>query len=165
MAEGGKEAYDSVKQEYLQTASIDGKEICLQALGRVQTSDLINDFMDFQFSNHVKVQDVHSGSMALAANSKARGALWQYIKDGWDKVYGKLSGNSVVLDRYLKNSLQQFASHEKEKDIATFFQNKDTKGFDRGLVQVSDTIRGNANYKERDEDSLLEWLKAHDSSG
>ncbi|KAI4203910.1 MAG: hypothetical protein LQ350_001532 [Teloschistes chrysophthalmus] len=162
VAEGGKEAYDSVKQEYLKTTSIDGKEICLQALGRVQTTDLINDFLDFQFSDQVKVQDVHSGSMALAANSKARDALWHYIKDHWDEVYGKLSGNFVVLDRYLKNSLQKFASHEKEKDIATFFQNKDKKGFDRGLVQVSDTVRGNANYKERDEDLLLEWLKTHD---
>ncbi|KAL8992094.1 MAG: hypothetical protein Q9169_007379 [Polycauliona sp. 2 TL-2023] len=152
VAEVGREAYQAVKEEYLSTTSIDGKEICLQALGRVQTVELVNDFMDFQFSDAVKVQDVHSGSIALAANSKARDALWQYIKDHWNLVHSKLSGNSVVLDRYLKNSLQKFASHEKEKDIAKFFQDKDTKGFDRGLVQVSDTVRGNANYKERDED-------------
>lgn len=161
VAEGSKEAYEAVKQEYLHTTSIDGKEICLQSLGRVRTIELINDFMDFQFSDHVKVQDVHSGSMALAANSKARDALWQYIKDHWEVVHGKLSGNSVVLDRYLKNSLQKFASHEKEKDIAAFFHDKDTKGFDRGLVQVSDTVRSNANYKERDEELLAEWLKTH----
>ncbi|KAL8970817.1 MAG: hypothetical protein Q9183_001347 [Haloplaca sp. 2 TL-2023] len=161
VAEGGREAYVAVKREYLDNTSIDGKEICLQALGRVQTTELINDFMGFQFSDHVKVQDVHSGSIALAANSKARDALWQYIKEHWDVIHGKLSGNSVVLDRYLKNSLQKFASHEKEKDIASFFDKKDTKGFDRGLVQVSDTVRSNANYKERDEDLLLEWLKAH----
>ncbi|KAL9596173.1 MAG: hypothetical protein Q9179_004710 [Wetmoreana sp. 5 TL-2023] len=130
VTEGGREAYETVKQEYLKTTSIDGKEICLQALGRVQTTDLINDFMDFQFSDHVKVQDVHSGSIALAANSRARDTLWQYIKNHWDVVHGKLSGNSVVLDRYLKNSLQKFTSHEKEKDIAEFFQGKDTKGYD-----------------------------------
>ncbi|KAL8872482.1 MAG: hypothetical protein Q9174_001896 [Haloplaca sp. 1 TL-2023] len=161
VAEGGKEAYEAVKRDYLDNTSIDGKEICLQALGRVQTTELVQQFMEFQFSDHVKVQDVHSGSIALAANSKARDALWQYIKEQWDVVHGKLSGNSVVLDRYLKNSLQKFASHEKEKDIASFFDKKDTKGFDRGLVQVSDTVRSNANYKERDQDLLLEWLKAH----
>lgn len=161
VAEGGKGAYQAVKVEYLDTTSIDGQEICLQALGRVQTAELVKDFLDFQFSDAVKVQDVHSGSMALAANPKARDALWQYIKDHWDVVYQKLSGNSVVLDRYLKNSLQKFASHEKEKDISRFFQDKDTKGFDRGLVQVSDTVRGNANYKERDEELLREWLRTH----
>ncbi|KAL8969316.1 MAG: hypothetical protein Q9197_004404 [Variospora fuerteventurae] len=161
VAEGGKEAYEAVKNEYMKTTSIDGKEICLQALGRVQTTELINDFLDFQFSDEVKVQDMHSGSVALAANPKARDALWQYIKDRWDMVHGKLSGNAVVLDRYLKNSLQKFASHEKEKDMTGFFKDKDTKGFDRGLVQVSDTVRGNANYKERDEQLVLEWLQAH----
>ncbi|KAL8660145.1 MAG: hypothetical protein Q9226_000051 [Calogaya cf. arnoldii] len=161
VAEGGKDAYQAVKDEYLNTTSIDGQEICLQALGRVQTTELVNDFLDFQFSDAVKVQDVHSGSIALAANPKARDALWQYIKDHWDVVHRKLSGNSVVLDRYLKNSLQKFASHDKEKDISRFFQEKNTKGFDRGLVQVSDTVRGNANYKERDEEIVLEWIRTH----
>lgn len=161
VTEGGKAAYEAVKNEYLQTTSIDGKEICLQSLGWVQTTDLVNDFLDFQFSDNVKVQDVHSGSLALAANASARDALWLYIKDHWDDVHGKLSGNAVVLDRYLKNSLQKFASHEKEKDIASFFEGKDTKGFDRGLVQVSDTVRGNAKYKERDEKLVLEWLQAN----
>lgn len=161
VTEGGKEAYEAVKNEYLKTTSIDGKEICLQSLGRVQTTELVNEFLDFQFSDQVKIQDVHSGSFALAANVKARDALWQYIKEHWDVVHGKLSGNAVVLDRYLKNSLQNFATHEKDKDITSFFEGKDTKGIDRGLVQVSDTVRGNANYKMRDERLVLEWLQAN----
>ncbi|KAL9028297.1 MAG: hypothetical protein Q9196_003321 [Gyalolechia fulgens] len=161
VAEGGKEAYEAVKNEYSKTTSIDGKEICLQSLGRVQTPALVNDFLDFQFSDKVKVQDMHSGSVALAANPNARDTLWRYITKNWDSVHGKLAGNSVVLDRYLKNCLQNFASHEKEREIARFFEEKDTKGYDRGLMQVSDTIRGNANYKERDERLTLEWLQAH----
>lgn len=159
--EGGEDAYEAVKKEYLGTRAVDGKEICLQALGQVQTTDLVNKFMEFQFSENVKAQDLQSGTMALAANPKARDALWQYIKDHWDVVHGKLYGNPAVLDRYLKSSLQKFASHEKEREIASFFEGKDTKGFDRGLVQVSDAVRGNASYKERDEELVLEWLRAH----
>ena len=161
VAEGGKSAYEAVKQEYLNTTSIDGKEICLQSLGRVQTADLVKDFLDFQFSDKVAIQDTHTGSIALAANPKARYALWEYIKENWEKVHEKLSGNSVVIDRYLKTTLQKFASHDLQKDIATFFRDKDTKGYDRGLVQVSDTVRANANYKERDEKLVLEWVQAH----
>lgn len=161
VAERGEAAYEAVKQEYLNTTSVDGKEICLQSLGRVQTPDLVKDFLEFQFSDQVAVQDMHSGSVALAANAKARHAFWHWIKENWVTVHKKLSGNSVVLDRYLKNSLQKFASHEIDKDIADFFSGKDNTGYDRGLVQVSDTIRGNANYKERDEPVVLEWLKAY----
>ncbi len=161
VTEGGKPAYDAVKHEYLTTTSIDGKEICLQSLGRVQTSDLVKDFLDFQFSDKVAIQDTHTGSIALAANPKARYTLWEYIKGNWGKVHEKLSGNSVVIDRYLKSTLQKFASHDIEKDIARFFEDKETKGYDRGLVIVSDNVRVNANYKERDEKLVLEWLKAH----
>ena len=161
IAEGGKAEYEAVKQEYLNTSSVDGKEICLQSLGRVETPELVRDFLEFQFSDQVAIQDVHSGSAALAANPKARDVLWHWLKDNWKVVYAKLSGNMVVLDRYVKNSLQKFASHEMDKEITEFFSGKDNTGYDRGLVQVSDTIRGNANYKDRDQQLVREWLKAY----
>lgn len=159
--EGGEPAYKAVQEEYLTTTSIDGKETCLMALGNVQTADLVNNFLDFQFSDQVAIQDVHTGSVSLAVNSKVRNELWKYIKDNWTKVQKKLSANVVTTDRYFKTTLSRFASHEIEKDIAAFFKDKDTKGYDRGLVQVSDTVRANASYKERDEQLVLEWLEAH----
>ena len=160
--EGGKAAYEAVLSEYTKTTSIDGKETCLLALGKVQTTDLVKDFLDFQFSDKVALQDVHTGSVSLAANSKVRDTLWQYIKENWNTVSQKLSASSVVMDRYLKTCLSKFASHEVERDIAAFFRDKDTKGYDRGLVQVSDTVQANAKYKERDEALVLEWLQTHD---
>ena len=159
--EGGEPAYKAVQEEYLTTTSIDGKETCLIALGKVQTADLVNNFLDFQFSDQVAIQDVHTGSVSLAANSKVRNELWKYIKENWTAVHKKLSANIVATDRYFKTTLSRFASHEIERDIAAFFKDKDTKGYDRGLVQVSDTVRANASYKERDEQLVLEWLKAH----
>ncbi|KAA6410075.1 MAG: aminopeptidase 2 [Lasallia pustulata] len=162
IAEGDRSEYEAVKHEYLNTNSVDGKEICLQSLGRVQSTDLVKEFLDFQFSDRVATQDAHTGAISLASNPKARYTLWQYIKENWDAVHKKLSGNSVVIDRFLKNSLLKFASHEVEKDITAFFKDKDTKGYDRGLIQVSDTVKGNANYKDRDEALILEWLKAHE---
>ena len=135
---------------------------CSRAPPRKNNADLEKYNSDFQFSDKVALQDVHTGSVSLAANSKVRNALWQYIKENWDTVSKKLSASPVVMDRYLKTCLSKFACHEVEQDIAVFFKDKDTKGYDRGLVQVSDTVQANANYKERDEALVLEWLKAHD---
>ena len=159
--EGGKPAYEAVLNEYTSTTSIDGKETCLLALGKVQTNDLVKSFLDFQFSDKVALQDVHTGSVSLAANSKVRNDLWQYIKENWDTVNKKLSNSAVVMDRYFKTCLSKFASHEVEKDIAAFFKDKDTRAYDRGLVQVSDAVQANAKYKERDGALVLEWLKTH----
>ncbi|MCJ1268639.1 hypothetical protein MMC22_008527 [Lobaria immixta] len=159
--EGGTPAYEAVKHEYANPKSIDGKQICLSALGRVQTADLVEDFLAFQFSDEVATQDIHTGSIALGANAKTRDTMWQWIKSNWDKVHEKLSDNSKIFDRYLKKSLENFASHEMERDITSFFEGKNTKGYDCGLAQVSDSVRANANYKERDEQLVLEWIKAH----
>ena len=161
ISEGDESDYHAVKQEYSQTTSIDGKEICLQSLGRAQKPALAKDFLNFLFSDKVAVQDVHSGAASLAANPKARGVLWEYIKENWDSIHKKLSGNSVVLDRFLRMSLSKFASHEVEKDIAQFFSGKDNRGYDRSLGVISDTVRGNANYRERDGKLIMEWLSAH----
>ena len=64
-------------------------------------------------------------------------------------------------DRWIKFGLPNYSDHEIEQEIASFFKDKDTSAFRRSLVIVSDTIKGNANYKARDEKVVLEWLEAH----
>ena len=157
---GGKEAYEAVQNEYLTTTSLDGKEITLQSMGQVQTADLAKDYLSFGFSK-VATQDLHSVGVSLANNSKVRETVWQYTKENWPMVREKLGGNMVVLERFLRTCLQKYASFEIEKDIEEFFTGKDNNGYDRGLAVVSDTIKGNAKYRERDMEVVREWLKAH----
>lgn len=113
------------------------------------------------FSDKVAIQDVHNGAVSLAANSKARHLLWEYMKSNWSTVEGRLSTNNVVFDRFVRMGLSKFADHQTGEDIAAFFRNKDTSVYARALVIVSDTIRTNARYQERDEKYVMEWLVAH----
>jgi len=160
--EGGAEEYEAVKNYFRTTTSTDGREIALQSMGRVQTAQLARDFLDFMFSPAVAVQDIHSAGTSLAQNSKTRGLLWEYIKEHWDsKVYPTLSGNMVVLERFLKCCLNKFASFEVERDIQKFFEGKDKRGYDRGLGVIVDTITAAAKYKERDAALVREWLSTH----
>lgn len=158
---GGETEYEAIKNEYSRTSTIDGKEICLTSMGQVPTSALARDFMDFQFSEEVAVQDTHFGSASLASNSKARKALWDYVRSDWAKVSERLSARPIVMDRFVKMSLSRFASHEVEKAIEAFFRDKNTEGWNRAVVQVIDNVRANANYRERDEALVSEWLQTH----
>ncbi|KAF2097331.1 hypothetical protein NA57DRAFT_57923 [Rhizodiscina lignyota] len=159
--EGGKDAYDAVKKEFLTTTTIDGAEIALSSMGRVQSQDLATDLLNFAFTEKVKVQDRHTPAVALAANSKVRDAVWEFTKNNWDMVYKELSGNMVVLERFLRVGLNKFASREKMEDIKNFYADKDCKGFDRGLAVILDTISGAAGYRERDAAVLKEWLEVN----
>lgn len=161
ISNGDANTYEQLKKEYLTTTSVDGKEICLQALGRVQISELARDYFDFLLkSGHVAVQDVHSGIASLAANGKTRYTLLECIKSDWQLVYDKLSANMVVLDRFLRLALNKFADRRVAEAIDAFFAEKDNRGYDRSLGVVKDTILANANYYEREERLLLEWLDA-----
>ena len=150
-----------MKKEYLTTTSVDGKEICLTAMARVSSPELIHDLLSFTFSDAVAIQDKHTSPMFLAANSKARYVLWEWVKANWETIHGALSANVVTIDRFVKTSLNKFASHEVQKDIENFFKDKQTKSYERGLAQVYDTVKANANYRERDGEIIKEWLAAH----
>jgi aminopeptidase N len=158
----GEKGVTQVQDYYAKTTSIDGKEIALLALGQANTPELAIKVLDFAFSPAVATQDKHSPAAALANNSKQRVVIWDYVQKHWDdKVFPQLSGNKVVLERWIKNALSKYSSFEKEKEIAAFFEGKDCKGFDRGLSVVRDTIVGAAKYKERDLEATREWLKAN----
>lgn len=159
---GGKDAYESLKNEFFKTTALDGREIILQALGSVQTAELAQDYLAFGFSGVVPLQDVHSVANAIANNPKIRDQNWIYIKQNWSMILGKLGENRMLLERYLRLVLQTYASLEIEKDIQAFFAGKDLTGYDRGLATANDTIKANAQYKQRDLELVREWLGAHD---
>lgn len=161
VGEGDRAEFQRVKEEYIKTDSVDGKEICLSSLGRTKNPELVQEYLDLVFSDIVPIQDVHTGAASLAANSKARHLLWQYMKTNWPAVSKRLYSNNVVLERFVRVGLAKFADNAVAEDIKTFFQDKDTGAFERALVIVADNIRTNAGYKNRDEKVLLEWFQAH----
>jgi hypothetical protein len=142
------------------TTSVDGKEISLRALGRIRDVKLLPDYLEFLF-NEVATQDMHTGAIILAGNSVTRPGLWQYIQDNFDPIKDRLGKNMVVLDRFIKKSLVKFSDRETAAAIATFFEGKDVRGFDRSLGVINDTILGRAAYRERDAAVVLEWLTIH----
>ena len=158
---GGHSEYDALKKEYSNTTSVDGTEIILASLGRLQTSELAKDYLKWTFSGPVAMQDVHTPASALSSNSKVRKDVWTFVQENWQMLEEKLGGNKIMLERYLRMSLSKFASHQTEKEIADFFKDKDQSGFDRGLGIVSDNIKANARYRESDVEVIREWLQAH----
>lgn len=161
VAEGSGSAVDSVMAEYASTTTIDGKEICLASLGRAREPEQVRKVLEFMLSDSVKIQDKHTPAIALSNNSDARGELWHFIRTRWDDVHCQMSGNMVVLDRFLKNSLNKFSSRTTLAEIEAFFADKDNTGYDKGLGVIADNIRANAGYVERDGGRVAEWLKEH----
>jgi aminopeptidase N len=65
------------------------------------------------------------------------------------------------LERFLRFGLNKFADDKVADEIEAFFKNKDTRGYDKGLEVIIDTIRSYAKYAKRDEKVVREWLEAN----
>ncbi|KAL7624561.1 hypothetical protein AAE478_006128 [Parahypoxylon ruwenzoriense] len=159
-------AVKALKKEWYSGASIDGKEVCLSSLGHVRDADLISEsLLPFNCdssppappSESVPSGDMHSLGSTLANNSVARPIQWKYTQDNWEKLTVKMA-NPVVLDRFVKLTLNKFTDAKYIGEIESFFADKDTSAFGRTLEQVKDAIRGRAAYRERDAAIIKEWL-------
>jgi hypothetical protein len=160
-------AVEALKKEWFTTKSIDGKMICLNALGSTKDEGLItSNLLPFLHnasppapaSESVPAGDMHTLALNFAANSKARPLLWKHIQENWPAWVSKL-GNPVVLDRFVQCSLSGFTTKEAVDEMDAFFADQDTKSFDRTLATVKDKVRGRAAYRNRDADGLKVWLK------
>lgn len=156
-----------LKEEWFTTPAIDGKEVCLQALGHTSDAAIIKSvLLPFLFnasppaaaSDSIPGGDMHILAGVLAGNRVGRPLLWAYLRDNWDQFNAKLGGNPILVDRMVNVSLPKFTDVESLGDIEKFFAGVSTKGFDRTLEQVKDKIRGRVAYKTRDAKGVKEWL-------
>lgn len=158
VAKFGRPAYDKVVASYLADTTIDGKEVCLGALGRVSDPRLARDLLDFVFSEHVALQNVHIAFAALGGGgSMGQAALWEYIRSNWDKVYTRLSKCAVVLNWCLEMGLSGLDDMTVHQDMVEFFADKDTEAFGQSLLVVLDRVKKNAAVKARLRPQLRDW--------
>lgn len=162
VAKGGEQEYLDVKAEYFRNKSIDGREICIAAMGRTQSSAMARDFLDFTFlsEDHIPLQNIHFVAIALA-NGPRSSVLWEYIKENWDTIYKRLSSNSVALNLFIENGLSCFDDLAVESDIAKFFAARNISGIEHPLQVVSDNIKMNAAYQARAASEIRPWLQAN----
>ncbi|KAL2759772.1 hypothetical protein ACRALDRAFT_2095279 [Sodiomyces alcalophilus JCM 7366] len=162
-------AVEVLKKEWFTTPAIDGKEVCLNAIGAARDEALVQStILPFLFnqsppapaSESVPSSDMHVLGASLAANSAGRDLQWRYLKENWDANVVKL-GNAVVVDRFVNMTLSKFSDTSIIDDIDAFFKEKDTSAFNRTLETVKDKIRGRAAYRQRDAAPLKEWLVAN----
>ncbi|KAK6351095.1 hypothetical protein TWF718_004268 [Orbilia javanica] len=159
ISEGGKDEYEKVWAEYLKATSPDGKEITLQALGKVRSEELINDYLEKMISDKIPTQNTHYVSSSLALNGDAKPLVWKFVKERWDDIFKLLSGNMVLLDRFVRVTLNKFSDETILEEMKAFFEPKDQRGYDRAVRVAIDSVSSNVSWKKRDEKVVEEWLK------
>ncbi|KAF2033830.1 hypothetical protein EK21DRAFT_108620 [Setomelanomma holmii] len=161
LAQGGKDEYDVVVNEYKNAATADERNSALRSLGRAKSPELVQRTLDYALSEDVKGQDIYLPISALRGHQEGCNALWRWVKDNWDELERRLPPSLSMLSSVVSMATSSFTHREHIKDIQSFFANKSTKGFDMSLSQSIDSINAKANWVERDAADVKKWLQEH----
>ena len=75
-----------------------------------------------------------------------------------EKIVEKYAGGHLY-NRFVK-PFGSFVTETDAKDIETFFKTHESKGLERTLLQVTEQIRSNAAWLERDKEKIENFLNA-----
>ncbi|KAF2764364.1 hypothetical protein EJ03DRAFT_302165 [Teratosphaeria nubilosa] len=157
---GKSQACGSLQIAYEDIESDDVQEDVLQALGQVQTAQDTRDLLLWALDGGIDSSDLVDLVETLASNGVdiVQETMWSCIQKQWNTIIGRIGGSNAVMEPFVRLSLSGFKSTKYVKGITEFFRTKDTTGYKRGLAVAVETIRANAAYRERDMESVRQWL-------
>ncbi|KAK1241159.1 hypothetical protein MKX08_001133 [Trichoderma sp. CBMAI-0020] len=157
-------AIEILKSEWSKTASVDGKSLCLRVLSRVRDKTLLeNDILPFLFGKEppesvVPAADMQYLGEGLGDNLYGRRLQWEYVKANWQAVDTKIN-NDTLLNRFIESALSYLVQKADISDIENFFSSTGKKISDRTITIIKDKITGRAQYKDRSQQQLKDWLE------
>ncbi|BCR83233.1 M1 family metallopeptidase [Aspergillus chevalieri] len=158
---GGAKEYDVVLDRFRNAPTSDEKTTALRCLGAAEDPALIQRTLGLASGDEVKNQDIYMPLGGLRAHAAGIEARWNWVKDNWDALYKRLPPGLGMLGTVVQLCTSSFCTEEQLKDVQGFFENKDTKGYDRAVEQTLDAIRAKVHWLKRDRDDVTGWLKAN----
>lgn len=159
---GDASQYHAIKSLYLKAPStaIDLKETCIRALALTPLQETLDDYFSFLLSDNVQVPDFPLAGAALSGQPLSRTAFWAWLKENWDDILRKFDKSWPLLDKFFRQAFSGFTDEASEEEVREFFKQRDHEkiGFARGLEIVVEKMRVNAQFKERNQVALREWL-------
>ncbi|KAG0227531.1 hypothetical protein BGX31_006916 [Mortierella sp. GBA43] len=161
LSQGGEEEFRHVLKYFHAAPKQDQQVIALLALGFVQQPELIAEVQALAISEHVRPQDIFYVLAGLAANHASRRLTWEWVKANWTTLANRYKSSMSMLGACVKYPLAQSSDTSLIKDVKEFFEDKDTKDFQRALDQAVEGLNVNSAWVQREQLGLSEWLTAN----
>ena len=144
---------------YRHTKSAQAKSWLAAGLTGFKQPDLIAESLNLIKTKDVKLQEVISWIAYSFSNRHAKDVTWTWLKDNWDWLVEKFGTDIMTFSYFPRIAAGPFASEEFAQDYAEFFKKVDTTGIQRSVDQGLESILWHAEWKQRDEQKIIEYFK------
>ncbi|KAJ6055419.1 hypothetical protein N7444_004517 [Penicillium canescens] len=160
---GGLKEYEVVLDRFRHAPTSDEKTTALRCLGAAEDPELIQRTLGLAINDEVKNQDIYMPLGGLRSHPAGIEGRWNWLKANWDEIYKRLPPGLGMLGTVVQLTTASFCTEAQLKDVQSFFESKDTKGYDRAVEQSLDAIRAKVNWLQRDRDDVKQWLSSNQS--
>eukprot|EP01088_Endostelium_zonatum_P022432 TRINITY_DN964_c0_g1_i1.p1 TRINITY_DN964_c0_g1~~TRINITY_DN964_c0_g1_i1.p1 ORF type:complete len:478 (+),score=135.06 TRINITY_DN964_c0_g1_i1:336-1769(+) len=162
-ATGDDDYYEQILTLYRNdSASQEEKDRLARALGHTKNKEKIARTLEWALnSGEVRHQDiVFVVGVISACGGAGREMVWDYIRKNWDVVHDKFKGQ-FLLSRLVGTALGGYSTEAKAKEAEEWFAGKKVESAERAVKQAIEGIRSNAEWRQRSEADVVQWLNAN----
>ncbi|MBI4101287.1 M1 family metallopeptidase [Candidatus Microgenomates bacterium] len=128
-------------------------------LASFKDANLLKQTLKLIRSKDVRLQDVPLWINTLLTNRHARKLVWQWLQANW-QWFIKSFADSYHASRVVKNLGRAFADHATAQEFRSFFAKHPHPGITRNVKQAIEITTMQAQWLQRDRQSILDYLKA-----
>lgn len=158
MAYGNQSTFDQLIKMFKETDLTEEKERLLSALGTCPNKDMIQDALNFGYSDEVRNNDFPRLFGAVASNKVGRGLAWEYFKANYEDIYKRYYPGSIMI-KLIQQALYPFTTKDEAREVEEFFKSHPNPS-ERTVKQGIEEILLNASWMERDGDALKNYFSA-----
>ncbi|XP_014218459.1 puromycin-sensitive aminopeptidase-like [Copidosoma floridanum] len=150
--------FEKILSLYRDTDAHEEKNRILSSFGAIKDLNILQRILEFSMSEEVRAQDTIYALNSVASNHQGRLLAWQYFKSNL-KLFVQRCQAGNLLTNIVGTVTIKFTSEEIVPDIKEFFEQNAVSGTERTVQQSIETIKLNAAWLNRDQESLNKFLE------
>lgn len=156
-ASRGREGFESLLDLYKSSDMHEEKNRILGSMCYSKDASVLQNVIEFAFSDTVRKQDTFHGVNPLIGNKNGSEIGWKYLQKNWATVVKNFGGGFQI--SRISSALQVFTTNEKADEVEKFFATHEHPAAERAVKQTIEKIRSKAQWLSRDEASIRDFLK------
>lgn len=154
-----RETFDKLCAMHQNVNSSHEKQSLAGAITGFKDEALIHEALEMIKSPAVKPQDAVHWLAYSFSNRHAKDITWRWMTDEWPWISEQFGSDIMTISYFPRIAGNAFSSKEMEEKFKTFFSTAPTTGIDRAVRQGLETIEWQTDWRERDHDKVVAFLR------
>ncbi|XP_025832297.1 aminopeptidase N [Agrilus planipennis] len=158
---GGQEEWDFAWKRYAASEVGSDKEILLTALGCSREIWLLSRYLHWAVTENsgIRKQDSARVFSAVANNPVGQDLAFRFLKENWLKIRDYVGSSIMLLNAIIRSCTSKSSTRLEIEEMERFAKIMEEDVVTRTIQQAIEQAEANVNWKKRNFEKIVKWLK------